>query len=79
MNRQQAEQLAPGIYILEWKIGGASVAAVGVLHDGRRWYAPINWTSVSPMGIASCNWVQVRRARPVESVSMAIHEAEHRR
>lgn len=33
-----------GIYKVFWKSGGFSLAAVGSLHDGTRWFAPTNWT-----------------------------------
>lgn len=37
-----------GLYRIFWKEssgGGSSEAAIGLLHDGIRWVAPINWTS----------------------------------
>lgn len=50
------ERTRHGLYRLFWKSGGMSEAAVGSLHDGRRWFAPTNWTSKSPEGIASTQW-----------------------
>ena len=34
-----------GLYEIFWKSGGSSLAAIGNLHSGNRWIAPINWTS----------------------------------
>lgn len=59
MTNQQARKLLPGIYRIYWKGGGNSIAAVGVLHSGNRWFAPTNWTSPAPPGIASGNWKMV--------------------
>lgn len=56
MTQKEAKALPHGIYNLFWKTGGSSVAAVGMLYDGRRWFAPINWTSKEPDGIASTSW-----------------------
>lgn len=67
MNGLQTRELEPGLYRLHWKEGGWSLAAVGILHDGRRWYAPVNWTSVSPVGIACANWRIVARAERVDA------------
>ncbi len=36
-----------GLYIVSWKSGGSSLAAVGNHHNGDRWLAPVNWTSKS--------------------------------
>jgi len=33
-----------GLYEIFWDSGGSSLAAIGNLHDGVRWIAPINWT-----------------------------------
>lgn len=56
MNQLEAKTHKHGLYILHWKGGGSSLAAVGSLHDGRRWFAPVNWTSKDPTGIASTDW-----------------------
>jgi hypothetical protein len=34
-----------GIYLLRYKSGGFSVAAVGYLSDGRNWWAATNYTN----------------------------------
>jgi hypothetical protein len=33
-----------GLYRIYWQSGGSSLAAVGNLHCGTRWIAPVNWT-----------------------------------
>lgn len=66
MNQQAAQQLKNGLYKLHWKEGGYSCAAVGRLHNGRVWFAPANWVSVAPMGIACTNWRLVLRVELVE-------------
>lgn len=68
MNMQAALKLELGFYRLYWKTGGSSIAAVGQLYDGRRWFAPCNWTSVSTMGIASTNWRDVQRAQHIKVI-----------
>lgn len=63
VTRDEVKKLPCGIYHLTWKNGnGASWAAVGSLHNGMRWYAPINWTAREATGVASSDW------RAVESV-----------
>ena len=51
--------LEHGVYVINWKSGGSSVATVGSLHDGTRWFAPCNWTSQSVAGIGSTDWDKV--------------------
>lgn len=34
-----------GLYIIHWKSGGTSEAAVGQMCSGRKWFAPTNWTA----------------------------------
>jgi len=60
--RKAERQMPNGIYELHWIDGGTSVAAVGILYDGKRWYAPCNWTTGAriadsrraPTGAGSC-------------------------
>lgn len=66
MTNREASKLATGIYRLDWKGGGSSVAAVGVLYDGTRWFAPVNWTSEVADHIASTNWRIVEAVRAYE-------------
>ena len=56
-----------GVYRLFWHSGGCSVAAVGMLDDGSRWYAPANWTSSGADGVASADWSPVKSAELIES------------
>lgn len=65
MDAWQASALFPGIYRLHWVDGGSSLAAVGMLHDGARWFAPINWTSIVHERIASVKWDMVERVELV--------------
>ncbi len=39
------EKLPHGLYLLHWRGGGTSMAAVGSDAKGRRWYMPTNWVS----------------------------------
>lgn len=61
MKACKARSLDHGLYILFWKDGGLSVAAVGSNESGDRWYAPTNWVSVP-----SYNW------KPVKGVKLII-------
>ena len=36
-----------GIYIVCWKSGGSSIASIGMMANGGRWIAPINWVRTS--------------------------------
>ena len=38
--------LANGLYRIYWKDGDSSLAAVGCLANGTRWYAPTNWINL---------------------------------
>ena len=63
----EAKGLYPGIYRLNWVSGGSSLAAVGKLHDGFCWFAPINWTSVVQERIASVKWKLVESVEFIQS------------
>lgn len=67
MTRAEVDQLDHGLYVLTWKSGGFSLAAVGSLHDGTRWFAATNWTSPSEAGIACTDWQEVIKATRVVS------------
>lgn len=43
MDKKQVSKLINGLYLVGWKSGGMSLAAVGRLADGSPWIAPINW------------------------------------
>lgn len=64
MTHADAKKLPVGLYEITWKSGGASLAAIGQLQDGARWFAPCNW-SASDVAFAGCTaW------RMVESVKL---------
>lgn len=58
--------LKNGLYRLHWKDGRSSLAAVGRLHNGKPWFAPVNWVSASETGIASQRWELIDRAERIE-------------
>jgi hypothetical protein len=62
MNKIDVQKLRHGVYRLFWKGGGSSLASVGSLYDGTRWFAPTNWTSQMKEGICSTNWRVVASA-----------------
>ena len=43
MKRSKIQELPHGLYLVYWKSGGQSLAAVGSMSDGTRWLAPCNW------------------------------------
>lgn len=63
MKKADVSNLEPGLYLLRWKSGGASLAAVGVTSDGGRWMAPTNW--VSPTEDQK-HWRMVEKAQFVD-------------
>ena len=66
MTKAQAANQPLGVYRLYWKDGGReSLATVGMLHDGTRWFAPVNWTARDVAGIASTKWRLVERMEKV--------------
>ena len=65
VTQDEAKKLNHGFVRLHWKEGGNSLAVVGSLHDGRRWFAPANWTAETPGGIGSIEWRMVERAEPL--------------
>lgn len=74
MTKEEVQQLNHGLYKLHWKKkygGGYSLASVGSLHDGRRWFAPSNWTSSSRFGVVAADkwWKKVKRAELIESLN----------
>ena len=68
MKKKKVQQLKHGLYILYWKTGGSSDAAVGSLSDGSRWFAPINWTSKYANGIACTRWKIEKKVQKVISL-----------
>jgi hypothetical protein len=43
MTIRETQKLVLGLYWVNWKDGGQSLAAVGQTADGKRWLAPCNW------------------------------------
>lgn len=69
MTDEEARFLDCGLYRLHWVSGGPSLAAVGQLHDGRRWFAPVNWTADASDGVALSAWQLVARAERLAALS----------
>lgn len=52
MTIEEIQSLKHGLYVINWAKdhgGGQSLASVGSERDGRRWFAPTNWTSGSTL------------------------------
>lgn len=47
MKKSRVKRIVPGIYVVFWKSGGGSIAAIGVMNNGGRWIAPLNWAEPS--------------------------------
>lgn len=43
MTAEEVDALDVGLYVVFWKKGGRSLAAIGVGEDGQKWIAPANW------------------------------------
>jgi hypothetical protein len=56
--------LVPGLYVIDWKSGGSSAAAIGMKEDGSRWIAPVNWVAPSVDSSADL-WGEIERTYPV--------------
>lgn len=68
MTRDEAKKLKPGIYIIVWRANDRpSYASIGQLHDGTPWFAPCNWASHDPEGIACIDWRMVDYVSEVAS------------
>jgi hypothetical protein len=59
---EKVSSLRFGPHVIYWCDGGSSLAVVGQLHDGTRWYAAANWTSSHPQGVASTDWSKIHDA-----------------
>ena len=59
MNRGEIRRIEPGLYVILWKHGGMSFAAVGVRADGMRWLAPCNWIEPTTVDTVIESWEQV--------------------
>ncbi len=69
MKNKEVQKLKHGVYRLHWKSGGYSLATVGSLENGNRWFACANWVSGSDEGIAASgeDWKTVKKAVLIES------------
>jgi hypothetical protein len=57
VTQEEAQKLEHGLYRIYWlDSDDLSIASVGSLHDGTRWFAPTNWTAKCEHGIASTKW-----------------------
>ena len=67
MTQREARKLRHGLYRLWWKSGDSSLAAVGSLYDGTRWFAPTNWTAPAYSRlVTSVAWRMVQRVERIE-------------
>lgn len=71
MNKNQIEKVVHGIYKIFWKEGGISVASVGSTPDGKRWFAPTNWTNVP-----SFNWGLVKKLELITDQEIELIKTE---
>ncbi len=59
MKKEEIQRLDHGLYIIEWKTGGESLAAVGSMADGTRWLAPCNWIKPTTKRTVRKSWNDV--------------------
>jgi hypothetical protein len=67
MRMDEVNKLKPGLYYLNWEGGGGSLAVVGLLPDGTRWFAPcdrIGETLVFRSPYHSCSESEMRTSEP---------------
>ena len=64
MTKEEVQKLNHGVYRLYWSARTYSLASVGSLHNGDRWFACANWTSKDGEGIISFreDWESVQKA-----------------
>lgn len=55
-----------GAYRIYWKDGGYSIAVIGNLQNGTKWYAPANWSPKLESGVASTNWEYVIKVELIQ-------------
>jgi hypothetical protein len=68
ISNEEVAKLKHGLYKIFWVSGAYSLAAVGSTYSGKRWYAPVHWTSEDhPLSVASTDWTRVSR---VEEISV---------
>lgn len=69
MTKEEVQKLKHGVYRLYWSARTYSLASVGSLHDGSRWFACANWTSETEEGVTGSgdDWNSVLKAVLIES------------
>ena len=80
MSEPLGSDLCPklGLYRIYWKSGGASLAAVGQMANGDRWFAPVNWTSSDNVMMASTAWRLVQSVELIEAHSAPEFKVDQR-
>lgn len=74
MTTEEVQKLNHGLYRIFWTEdagGGMSLASVGSLHDGSRWFAPTNWTSATSVKVIGSSheaWRNVERVEKIELI-----------
>lgn len=69
MTKEEVQKLKHGVYRLYWSARTYSLASVGSLHNGDRWFACANWTSGDTGGIVASGdyWDKVEKAVLIEA------------
>lgn len=69
MTKEEVQKLEHGVYRLYWSARSYSLASVGSLHNGDRWFACANWTSKDGDGLIHFreDWGIVKKAVLIES------------
>lgn len=69
VTKEEVQKLKHGVYRLYWSARTYSLASVGSLHDGSRWFACANWTSETEEGVTGSgdDWNSVVKAVLIES------------
>jgi hypothetical protein len=55
MTKDEVQTLRHGLYLIHWKNGGKSLAAIGSKYNGDRWICCTNWTSAADKGTDTYN------------------------
>lgn len=69
MTKEEVQKLNHGVYRLYWSARTYSLASVGSLQNGDRWFACANWTSKDGEEIISFreDWENVQKAVLIEA------------
>ena len=69
MTTEEVQKLSHGVYRLYWSARTYSLASVGSLYNGDRWFACANWTSEDNLGIvvSGSDWEHVKKAVLIET------------